>query len=624
MGPQGPMGNVLLGSAQPFAPGTQYPVGATVLYDGRVFVVTEAPQTGEPGSGTGFMEIEISGGVTGPTGPTGPQGPQGNVSLGSVEPFVPGMQYPIGATVLYNGRIFLITSAPQTGVPGNGAGFFNIKISGGVTGPQGSQGIAGPPGTPGELGPQGSQGVQGAIGPKGPQGVQGPTGPSGATGSTGATGERGLDGNVSLESAEPFVPGMQYPVGASVLYNGRLFIVTSAPQGNVPGVDPAFSEIQVVGGITGPTGPQGNQGIQGPSGATGVQGPMGPQGPIGTPGLAGQQGPQGSPGPQGQQGIQGPRGVTGATGATGPQGEHGDVSLGSAVVFTPGMQYPIGATVLHNGKVYVITSAPQIGVPGVDEAFTEIQIVGGITGPQGPTGSTGPQGSQGFEGPQGPVGPQGQQGLPGATGVTGPQGIQGEIGPTGATGEDGETGPTGPQGIQGEIGPTGATGEAGETGPTGPQGTQGEIGPTGATGENGETGPTGPQGIQGEIGPTGSTGEDGETGPTGPTASCKHTPHQTPKIAKRKIKDLRTLLLFFISCSLAIYLYGAKKTRMAVTVASPTAKSKSGIKPALIFSGLRTNPLPISTAFLTRMFWRGKSLIIWKRRWRVFGRSWRL
>ena len=316
-GATGLPGNVALGNAEPFEPGTQFPVGETVLYNSRIFLVTEPTQTGTPGSGSGFFEVAVSGGVTGATGPTGAAGTPGatglpgNVALGNAEPFVPGTQFPIGETVLYNGRIFLITEPTQTGTPGSGTGFFEVAVSGGVTGAtgpagatgvqgvpgvqgtagntgttgsQGLQGVPGPSGisgpqglqgTPGTTGPQGSPGIQGAIGPQGPQGVEGPQGLSvtGATGPTGLTGATGLNGTLSLESAEVFVPGAQYPIGATILYNGSVFVVTSAPQGNLPGVDPAFSEIEIVGGITGPQGVTGATGV-GLTGAAGATTPF--------------------------------------------------------------------------------------------------------------------------------------------------------------------------------------------------------------------------------------------------------------------------------------------------------------------------------------------------------------
>jgi len=401
------MGDVSIGEAEPFMPGTQFPVGALVIYNGKLYVVTSAPQTGVPGVDPAFSEVDILGGITGPTGPagtTGPQGPTGSISIGEAEPFEPGTQYPVGSQVIYNGRIYLVTSAPQTGTPGTDPSFSEIEIVGGITGPTGPQGIPG------------------LTGSTGPAGVTGPQGPM---------------GDVSIGEAEPFESGTQFPVGSLVIYNGKLYVVTSAPQTGVPGVDPAFSEVDILGGITGPTGPQGIQGLTGPTGPAGQTGPAGP---------------------------------------TGPQGPTGSVSIGEAVPFEPGTQYPVGSQVIYNGRIYLVTSAPQTGTPGTDPAFSEIEIIGGITGPTGPQGI---QGLPGEEGPEGPTGPQGIQGPPGAEGPEGPTGPQGIQGPPGAEG------PEGPTGLQGIQGPPGAEGPEGPTGPQGIQGPPGEEGPTGPQGATG-------------------------------------------------------------------------------------------------------------------------------------------
>jgi len=184
------------------------------------------------------------------------------ITLESAEAFEPGTQYPAGATVIYNGKLFVVTSPVQTGAPGVDPAFSEVDVLGGITGPRGAQG---------PQGPQGAAGTQGSQGPQGPQGIQGAAGATGPAGATGEAGEAGATGVITLESAEAFESGTQYPAGATVIYNGRLFVVTSPVQTGSPGVDPAFSEVDVLGGITGPTGALGLQGPAGPTG-TGVLG----------------------------------------------------------------------------------------------------------------------------------------------------------------------------------------------------------------------------------------------------------------------------------------------------------------------------------------------------------------
>ena len=371
IGPQGPIGT-------PGTTGSQGPQGAP------------GPQGAEgiqgPAGPQGIQGPEGPAGETGPAGPAGTTGPtgvtgQGITLLGAYETYAefiaahpPGSGAP-GDAYIVDGELVIADESGNwvnTGIvqgpegPQGPAGIQGETGPRGNTGPQGIQGIQGPAGAQGPEGPQGLQGVTGSTGPAGPAGATGSTGPQGIQGNTGPAGEAGNTGpagpageagatgpmgEVSIGEAEPFEPGTQYPVGSLVLYNGRLYVVTSAPQTGVPGVDPAFSEVDILGGITGPTGPAG---------------------------------------------------APGAPGATGPTG---NVSIGEAEPFEPGTQYPVGSLVLYNGQLYVVTSAPQTGVPGVDPAFSPINILGGITGP------TGPQGVQGITGATGPTGVTGATGL---------------------------------------------------------------------------------------------------------------------------------------------------------------------------------------------------------------------
>ena len=365
---QGPAGSV--GPTGPL--GAQGPTGP----QGPIGTPGEAGMQGPQGA-PGPQGAEGIQGPEGPQGVPGPEGPQGERGdAGPIGPAGPTGNTGQGITLLgaYDSFAVFIAAHPDgSGNPGDAyivegelviadenGNWVNTGIVQGPEGPQGpagSQGETGPRGSTGPTGQQGIQGQRGDQGPEGPQGLQGvtgstgaagaigPTGPNGTTGATGITGEIGPTGNVSIGDAEPFEPGTQFPVGSLVLYNGKLYVVTSAPQTGVPGEDPAFSEVDILGGITGPTGP---------------------------------------------------------SGAPGPTGPTGNVSIGDAEPFEPGTQFPIGSLVLYDGRLYVVTSAPQTGAPGEDPAFSEIDILGGITGPTGPQGITGPSGATGATGVTGP------------------------------------------------------------------------------------------------------------------------------------------------------------------------------------------------------------------------------
>ena len=85
--------------------------------------------------------------MPGPTGPTGPTGPAG-IGFDSAVVFDPAMAitYPRGQVVLYNGGVYVVTSAPPTGVPGSSPDYTPITVSGGVTGATGPTGPTGPTG----------------------------------------------------------------------------------------------------------------------------------------------------------------------------------------------------------------------------------------------------------------------------------------------------------------------------------------------------------------------------------------------------------------------------------------------------------------------------------------------
>lgn len=135
-GPQGPAG-AGLETVTAFVPGTLYPRGAMVFYNGSLYQTAVQNPIGTPGSSADYNLISVAG----PTGATGPAGAQG----------------PAGAT------------GPT-----------------GPAGPQGATGATGPTGPAGPVGPQGEGGPTGPAGAVGAQGAEGPTGPTGPTGPAGS------------------------------------------------------------------------------------------------------------------------------------------------------------------------------------------------------------------------------------------------------------------------------------------------------------------------------------------------------------------------------------------------------------------------------------------------------
>ncbi len=358
-----------------------YKPGQLVTYQGKLYLVENAPATGTPGGSPpnpNYRDLSGSG-APGPTGPTGPQGTQGPQGL--------------------------------QGVPGTQ----------GIAGPKGDpgpQGAAGPAGAQGLQGVQGAQGTPGAAGVQGPQGATGPQGSAGTPGAQGTPGTTGVTGPTGTTG----VTGPQGPNG------------TMGPQG--PQGD------QGIQGSVGPMGPNGATGPQGIAGPTGIKGDTGPTGATGTPGVTGVTGPNGATGTTGAtglQGITGTTGIAGATGATGPAGQDGKgVNIKGSYPTENDLKaaHPTGSA----GDAYMV--GPNLYV--WDDTNKAWKNVGNIQGPQGTTGAqgvAGPTGPTGATGPTGPAGGTGGVGAMGPTGATGPAGQQGIEGPNGPAGATGATGP---------------------------------------------------------------------------------------------------------------------------------------------------------------------------------------
>jgi hypothetical protein len=308
---------------------------------------------------------------------------------------------------------------------------------------------------------------------------------------------------------------------------------------SAPSVSAYISHIPVVRGSTGPQGTAGVDGNTGPTGPTGSTGETGHTGPQGTAGIDGITGPTGPTGSTGNMGITGNGFFYNFDTGTGANPGGGELRLNTSSIVSASIMYiaetdrngaiisslldyiVAGSTVCirdetNSGRyVYYSVSANTdsggyrtidmsyiVGVAGIPDDGSAINLTLLSIGPEGPTGPTGATGETGQTGATGPTG---------ETGHTGPQGTAGVDGATGPTGETGHTGP------QGTAGADGATGPTGETGHTGPQGTAGVDGATGPTGETGHTGPQGTAGVDGATGPTGETGPKGATGAKGAT-----------------------------------------------------------------------------------------------------------
>jgi hypothetical protein len=171
-------GTFSLENAQNYTPGkTDYPKGSIVIYNGKAYVVTNTPQSGgAPDTDPAFTYLEIQSdaqvtgatgatgargatgvtgargetGATGPTGPSGPAGadgatgPTGPAALENAQSYSHGKtDYPVGSVVIYEGRAYLVTSSPQSGLnPYEDPAFSYLEITSdaGGTGATGATG----------------------------------------------------------------------------------------------------------------------------------------------------------------------------------------------------------------------------------------------------------------------------------------------------------------------------------------------------------------------------------------------------------------------------------------------------------------------------------------------------
>lgn len=81
---------------------------------------------------------------------------------------------------------------------------------------------------------------------------------------------------LALETVTPYAPGVSYPRGAMLFYNGSLYQAAVENPSGTPGSSADYHLISV----TGPQGPPASPGAEGPIGPTGPQGPAGVAPPV--------------------------------------------------------------------------------------------------------------------------------------------------------------------------------------------------------------------------------------------------------------------------------------------------------------------------------------------------------